>query len=181
MQDLPILPSFLFKYLITVAHAFFSGHIDFGLRITVHSLLQHIIYNAASIFSHISERSPDDINCTIGFLEKVVCILQQKRDTSMGDNSYCCPFSNVFFIALGGSIIHSPYTGSLVNFRSYFLFCHLTWVWNNGTEITFQLQRLLERKMGGKNSQSILHETWKQLGSRGSKDLESGYMDSMHE
>lgn len=125
-EDLPVFSCLLLKYCITVTHALFCCHIDFGSWVAVNSFLQHVVHNAISILPHVSKRSPDHVNSVVGFFEKVLGILEKERHARVRDHSYGCPLPNILLIALCGSIVHPPYAGGLVYLSSHLLASHLS-------------------------------------------------------
>ena len=98
------------------------------MGIDVDSLFQHVVNNAVAVLPHIAERAPNNIDSSVCFLEKIIRVFQQKRHAGMGYDSDPRHVANIFLVALGGGVVHSPDAGGLVYCIPPLLANPLTWV-----------------------------------------------------
>lgn len=144
--DSPVFSSFLLEDHVTVVHSVLCGDIDACMRIVHCCLSQHVVNNALSIFSHVSQGPPYNIYCVVALTKEVLRFLQQQGDAGVRDDSQGGSVSHVMLKATCRCVIHPPDAGRAINLYSGSLSQHLTRAWYNAAKLTVQLQRLDERK-----------------------------------
>lgn len=142
----PVFSSFLLEDHVAVVHSVLRGHIDAGVGIVRCCLAQHVVNNALSIFPHVSQGPPHNVNRAVALAEKVLRILQQQRDAGVRDHPQGGPVSHVALEAARGRVIHPPDAGRAVNLCPGGLSQHLTGARHDAAKLAAQPQRLEGRK-----------------------------------
>lgn len=144
--DSPVFSSFLFEDHVTVVHPVLCGDINTCMRIVHCCLSQHVVHNALSIFPHVSQGPPYNINCVVALTKEILRFLQQQGDAGVWDDSQGRSVSYVVLKATCWCVIHPPDAGRVVNLYSSGLSQYLTGARHDAAKLTVQLQRLDEKE-----------------------------------